>query len=135
MRLSRRRGPSAQLASPPRAALSTPNQNVRRRLNPSADRGSLPNQKSRTLRASSMGCSRIRAGAVGLEQPLELLGGGDRGGAELLLVILDRVLRLERLLIVLTEAAHRFARVRLRLAERLEHRGCDLQARRVGLAR
>src|SRR5215469_11164750 len=99
-----------------------------RRLNPSADRGGLPNQKSRTLRASSMGRSRIRAGLVGLEQPLELLGGGDRGGEEFLLIVFDRVLCLERLLIMLAEAAHRFARVPLCLAERLEHRGGDLEA-------
>src|SRR6516164_9450734 len=154
MRLSRRRGPSAQLASSPRAALSTSapkrtricssrcwritelssaNQKVMRRLNPSADRGSLPNQKSRTLRASSMGRSRVRAGPVRLEQPLELFPGGDRGGEELLLVILDRILCLECLLVVLAEAAHRFARIRRRLPERLEHTGCDLQARRVRL--
>src|SRR5215469_5259054 len=133
MRLSRRRGPSAQLASLPRAArstsapkrsricssrrgriteLSSANQKVMRRLNPSADRGGLPNQKSRTLRASSMGRSRIRAGLVGLEQPLELLRGGDRGSEEFLLVVLDRVLCLKRLLIELAEAAQRFAHIR-----------------------
>src|SRR5215831_10678607 len=155
MRLSRLRGPSAQLASSPRAArstsapkrtrmcssrrwrnveLSSPNQKVIRRLNPSADKGSLLNQKSRTLRASSMGRSRVRAGLIGFEQPLELLRGSERGGAEFLLVLLDRVLSLECVLIVLAEAAHHFARARRSLPERLEHRGCDLQARRVGLA-
>src|SRR5262249_38216626 len=155
MRLSRRRGPSAQLASSPRAArstsepkrtrmcssrrwriveLSSPYQKVIRRLNPSADRGSLPNQKSRTLRASSMGRGRVRAGLVGFEQPLELLRGSERGCAEFFLVLLDRVLSQERLLIVLAEAAHHFARARRSLPERLENRGGVLQARRVGLA-
>src|SRR5262252_456670 len=155
MRLSRRRGPSAQFASSPRAArptsapkrtrmcssrrwriteLSSPNQKSMRRLNPSADKGSLPNQKSRTLRASSMWRGRVRADLVGLEQPLELLRGGDRGSAKFLLVLLDRVLCQERLLIVLAEAAHHFARARRSIPERLEHRGCDFQARRVGLA-
>jgi hypothetical protein len=74
----RRRGPSAQLARAPLAACSSsspkrsrmcssrsrpsseggpPNQKVMRRFKASADSGSLPNQNSRTLRASSMGYS------------------------------------------------------------------------------
>src|SRR5262252_649262 len=155
MRLSRRRGPSAQFASSPRAArptsapkrtrmcssrrwriteLSSPNQKSMRRLNPSADKGSFPNQKSRTLRASSMWRGRVRAGLVGLEEPLELLRGGERGGPEFLLVLLDRVLCQERFLIVLAEAAHRFACAHVSFPERLEHRACDFQARGVGLA-
>src|SRR6516164_1243431 len=155
MRLSRRRGPSAQLASSPRAArstsplkrtrmcssrrwriaeLSSPNQKSMRRLNPCADRGSLPNQKSRTLRASSMRRARVGARLVGLEQPLELLRGGERSGEELLLVLLHLVLRLQCLLIVLAKAAHRFARARRGFPERLEYRSRHLQARGVGLA-
>jgi len=44
-----------------------------RRFKPSADIGSLPNQNSRTLRASSMSYS--GPGPVGLEQPFQLLRG------------------------------------------------------------
>src|SRR5579863_1025755 len=128
MRLSRRRAPSAQAASCPAAARSNsgpkraaiaasrrcrsgdlpPNQKRTRWLSAAADNRCRPNQKSRTLRASSM-LLRLRARAVRLEQPLELLGGLARGGEELRLVLLDLVLRGQRLLVVLAEAAHRLA--------------------------
>src|SRR5215470_15338888 len=155
MRLSRLRGPSAQAASssfcarstraPKRtrssssrrwrsAELSSPNQNRMRRFSPSAVRGSLPNQKSRTLRASSMGPSGLRGGLIRLEQPLELLRGGERGGAEFLLVLLDLVLCLESLLIVLAESAYCFAGGGRSLSKLFEHRGRHLQAGRIGLA-
>src|SRR5215472_1228925 len=154
MRLSRLRGPSAQAASSPFSArstrapkrtrscssrrwrsaeLSSLNQKRMRRFSPSADRGSLPNQKSRTLRASSMGPGSFRAGLIRLEQPLELLRGGNRGGAEFLLVLLDLVLCLEGVLIVLAESAHCFAGGGRGFSELFEHRGSHLEARRVGL--
>src|SRR5215472_2245045 len=149
MRLSRLRGPSAQAASSPFSArstrapkrtrscssrrwrsaeLSSLNQKRMRRFSPSADRGTLPNQKSRTLRASSMGPGGFRAGLIRFEQPLELLRGGNRGRAEFLLVLLDLVLRLESLLIVLAKAAHRFAGGCGAFSELFEHRGRHLQA-------
>src|ERR1700751_3838175 len=149
MRLSRLRGPSAQAASSPfswrstrapkrarssssrrrrSAELSSPNQNRMRRFRPSADSGSLPNQKSRTLRASPMGPGGFRAGLIGLEQPLELLRGGERCGAEFLLVLLDLVLRLESLLIVLAESTHGFAGCGRGLPELFAPRGRHLQA-------
>jgi len=88
-----------------------PNQKRMRRFKPSADSGSLPNQNSRTLRASSMS---TRAGSVGLEQPFQLLRGLGRGGEELGLIVLDLVLRGQRRLIVLAEPAHRLAGLRRR---------------------
>src|SRR5579862_6689171 len=90
-----------------------------------------PNQKSRTLRASSMS---VGPGPVGLEQLFQLLRGFARGGEELALVILDLILRRERRLIVHAEAPHRLARRRGRLTESLQYRASHLQARHVGVA-
>src|ERR1700746_3181290 len=155
IRLRRRRGPSAQEASSPRAArsssapkrarmcssrrwrrdeASSPNQKRMRRFSVSADGGAVPNQKSRTLRASSMSPRRFGTRLVGLEQGLELLRGGTRGGEEFLLVLLDLVLRLQSLLVVLAEAAHRFACAAGGFSERLEHRAGHLETRCVSLA-
>ena len=51
-------------------------------------------------------------GAVRIEQLLQLLRRLARGRQELHLVFLDRVLRQERALVVLAEAAHHLARIR-----------------------
>src|SRR5215469_4528616 len=134
MRLRRRRGPSAHGPSWPPAArsktlpkrrrmsasrrlriseVSSPNQNRIRRLNSSADMGSGPNQKSRTLRASSTARTRFSTAGgvlacglrlVGVEQFLQLLGRLAGGREEFFLVFLDGVLRPERLLVVLAKA-------------------------------
>src|SRR5580658_2114111 len=154
MRLERRRGPSAQGASCPAAArswsgpkrrrisasrrcrtgeLPSPNQKRSRCLALAADSGWRPNQNSRTLRASST-LFRFRAGAIGIEQLLELLSGFARGGEEFLLVLLDLVLRDERALVVLAEAAHRLARRGGGLAEVFEHRCRHFQTGGVSLA-
>src|SRR5215468_8326464 len=141
IKLRRRRGPLAQPTSSPRAArsssppkrmrtcasrarrraeLSSPNQKRMRRFNASADSGAVPNQKSRTLRASSMSPRRFATRLVGLEQTLELLCCGARGCEEFLLILLDLVLRPESLLIVLTEAPQHFTCAGGRFPERLQ---------------
>src|ERR1700741_4836947 len=146
MRLRRRRGPSAQAASRPAAACSSsppkrvrisssrrappaPHQRSMRRAIPCESSGCAPNQSPRTARASS-----IRGLLVSLEQLLELLRGLDRRGAELALVLLDRVLRGEGRLVVLAEAAHALPPRGRGSAERLEPPARHLQARAVSLA-
>src|SRR5581483_9272090 len=131
IRLSRRRGLSAQAASSPRVARSTSvwnperirsscccmsgeldaNQRLARRCSVCPSAGSsfcargpvkdLPNQNSRTRSASSIRL--LRSGFVGLEQPLQLRGGGTGGRQVFVLVVLHGVLSLKRRLIDLPE--------------------------------
>src|SRR5215469_10938006 len=152
MRLKRRRGPSAQVASCPPAARSysspkrrricssrrrrisevpSPNQKRMRLLQAPADMGRGPNQKSRTVRASSTARARFRAARrlfacrlrlVSGEQLLQLRCRCAGGDEEFLLVLLDRVLRLQRLLIVLAKATYGLARGGCAHSERLQHR-------------
>src|ERR1700722_8287836 len=153
IRLSRRRGPPAGgLSSPPAARSSSapncarmvlsrhcrttedssPNQKRTRRFNSAADSGSGPNQKSLTLRASSISL-RFRV-AVRLKQLLQLLRGLERSGEELLVVLLDLVLLGEGRLIVNAEAPYHLARLRRALPGSLQQCRGHLQARPIGLA-
>src|ERR1700733_77208 len=162
MRLRRRRGPSPQLASSPRSAASTrapnslrmvashararsvdsslPNHIFMRSSSASRVIGKLPNQNSRTRRASSscagaMASSALLAlGNVGFEELLKLLRGFARGADELCLILLDRILLTEGSLIVLPELAYRGARYRGRIAESDQRLLGKLQTRAVGFA-
>src|SRR5215475_7939502 len=89
----------------------------------------LPNQNSRTRRASSI--YSLRFGLVRLEQHLQLRGGSTSSRDEFVVVVLHGVLRFKSGLIVLAKFPHQRFGVCVTITQWLEN-GCrHLEARNV----